>query len=831
MSRQNHYNINHHKDNSSSDMSLEKSFLHKLMFNSSIGMIAFLVAFISFSALSPIEPTNAEEILFANQATGGAVSLTTSGNVNLSMQTSASGSVRTALDTVSVTAGDTGYQLYISATGNTNALIRDGATSTGTDAATGAPTYADDDVIPTLASSNNLVPITAPTNLQNNTWGFAVPSKNSTSGSGSEDVVTNGFDASYPVGDNSSASSKFASIPTRGNDILIAKRSAPANNVPTNFYYGVKATSSKPSGLFTNTITYTAIGDSNASGLASITPERTNQLAGGQILNIATSSTLALSSITNVNVTIGGQTCANATAAKNGSLVNITCASPALATGWHEVIATITTASDTTETYIVNPSIEYYADEATIAGTMQDFDIIQCGNMVTNQTAILRDTRDGKTYSIAKMADGNCWMTQNLRLGTPGQSITLTSADSDVTSNYTINSSEIQTTDGVNWTNDYNITHIYSFTENTNVSNNNKIAYGNLYNWYTATASTGTQNGVTGGIDAPSSICPKGWKLPSNTGNGSYTVLMQSLFSSIIPRGTESATYIKQFQQAPLNLVLSGQYYSSIVDQEVYGSYWSRTSSANDNYAMFFYFNAPYIEYNFHNDFKKSSGYAVRCVLPATMQDVTNTTVANATEGVTTTLKDYRDGQDYTVAKINGNLWMTQNLRIIGSTALGDPTGTISTAGSNFTGSSITFDGDLTLGNDYTKAYYHDSGNTTNGVWYNYSAATAKTVVGDSNSTNATQDICPSNWRLPTSGDNSEQSGITDFKNAYNPITGGHYAGGTLNGTGYGYWWSTTANNTTTRYRLSYNGSNLNATNNSARYDGLFIRCISPSTS
>lgn len=116
-------------------MSLEKSFLHKLMFNSSIGMIAFLVAFISFSALSPIEPTNAEEILFANQATGGAVSLTTSGNVNLSMQTSASGSVRTALDTVSVTAGDTGYQLYISATGNTNALIRDGATSTGTDAA------------------------------------------------------------------------------------------------------------------------------------------------------------------------------------------------------------------------------------------------------------------------------------------------------------------------------------------------------------------------------------------------------------------------------------------------------------------------------------------------------------------------------------------------------------------------------------------------------------------------------------------------------------------------------------------------------------------------
>ncbi|MBQ3309917.1 InlB B-repeat-containing protein, partial [Candidatus Saccharibacteria bacterium] len=47
----------------------------------------------------------------------------------------------------------------------------------------------------------------------------------------------------------------------------------------------------------------------------------------------------------------------------------------------------------------------------------------------------LSDTRDSKTYVVRKLADGNCWMVQNLRLV---GSRTLTPSDSDVTSNFVL---------------------------------------------------------------------------------------------------------------------------------------------------------------------------------------------------------------------------------------------------------------------------------------------------------------------------------------------------------------------------------------------------------
>lgn len=114
----------------------------------------------------------------------------------------------------------------------------------------------------------------------------------------------------------------------------------------------------------------------------------------------------------------------------------------------------------------------------------------------------------------------------------------------------------------------------------------------------------------------------------------------------------------------------------------------------------------------------------------------------------------------YTVAKINNKYWMTQNLRI---------TGTISAADSNFTGSSINTSagGDLNSGDagDETTLRSHratssDASNTSGasggpytidqlGAWYNFCAASAGQVCSDAINQNATQDICPSGWRLP----------------------------------------------------------------------------------
>ncbi|MBR3252601.1 hypothetical protein IKF84_00825, partial [Candidatus Saccharibacteria bacterium] len=122
----------------------------------------------------------------------------------------------------------------------------------------------------------------------------------------------------------------------------------------------------------------------------------------------------------------------------------------------------------------------------------------------------------------------------------------------------------------------------------------------------------------------------------------------------------------------------------------------------------------------------------------------------------------------------------------------------------------------------------------TNTVWYNYALASAGTITGTSNTTTATQSICPKGWTLPnadqirTIGPNA---GSATYVSSFSPVLGGYHRNGTLNGEStYGYWWVNTANNGAARQRLGYNGSILyTGSSNSNRYDGLYIRCIQAS--
>ncbi|MBR2795596.1 hypothetical protein IKE13_00900, partial [Candidatus Saccharibacteria bacterium] len=125
------------------------------------------------------------------------------------------------------------------------------------------------------------------------------------------------------------------------------------------------------------------------------------------------------------------------------------------------------------------------------------------------------------------------------------------------------------------------------------------------------------------------------------------------------------------------------------------------------------------------------------------MQDMT-ASICNAVEveGEPLQVIDIRDGSVYTIDKLAGACWMTQNLRI---------TGDITAADSNFH-TNPTFNpcvSDLTAGNSYNEARCHDSGNTETGVWYNYASASAGTITGGSNDTRASEDICPAGWHLP----------------------------------------------------------------------------------
>ena len=61
-------------------------------------------------------------------------------------------------------------------------------------------------------------------------------------------------------------------------------------------------------------------------------------------------------------------------------------------------------------------SLQLYARWIKSSGTMQEFTAAQCTAMNEHEVIALTDNRDGNTYSVAKLKDGNCWMTSNLAL-------------------------------------------------------------------------------------------------------------------------------------------------------------------------------------------------------------------------------------------------------------------------------------------------------------------------------------------------------------------------------------------------------------------------------
>ncbi|MBQ3292804.1 hypothetical protein IJG93_00640, partial [Candidatus Saccharibacteria bacterium] len=209
------------------------------------------------------------------------------------------------------------------------------------------------------------------------------------------------------------------------------------------------------------------------------------------------------------------------------------------------------------------------------------------------------------------------------------------------------------------------------------------------------------------------------------------------------------------------------------------------------------------------------------------------------------------------VAKINGNMWMTQNLRLgynasnpsnisidlteqdsnISFTSSERTAGkrtlttydlvTYGTSGKQCYGTYDSTSG-TGSGSGYTTPCIHSgtiANIDTNTVWYNYALASAGTITGTNNTTTATQSICPKGWTLPSQTQIDSQRDATSFS----PVLGGYYINGGLNDEfTRGYWWGSTAYNGATRYLLGYNGSSL-YTDGSRRYRGNYVRCIQAS--
>ena len=447
----------------------------------------------------------------------------------------------------------------------------------------------------------------------------------------------------------------------------------------------------------------------------------------------------------------------------------------------------------------MNPNICKANTTPNRTATQLDTDGSHHGDPNYVPTKTLTDTRDNNTYTISKLADGKCWMTQNLRIINK----TITPADSNVTSNYTIPASSIN-----------------GFTSS-DTSNAYVDSYGGFYNWYTATAGTGTTALSTNGQNAPSSICPKGWRLPTS---GNIYSEFQTLYNNY-----RSSSALRS---NPVNLTLSGGAFSSRrLNQDSYGNYWSSTVDSSE-YAYNLYLTT--LSVNPVLSRGKYQGLSVRCIADdkltfdniANMQDMTPEICAKAQTHQTATLRDIRDGNTYTVAKLkDGKCWMTQNLRIINKTI----TPADSDVTTNYTIPASSINGFSS--NNTSNAYVDNDGGLY--TWYTATAGTG-TQSMSTQGQNTTVSICPKGWRLPTSGNGGEFEALNNRYSSISDLTAN--ADFTLSGRvhsssrGYqgssGYYWSSTVNSSSNAYHLLLNTSYVYPANHSSKNYGFSVRCI-----
>ena len=173
------------------------------------------------------------------------------------------------------------------------------------------------------------------------------------------------------------------------------------------------------------------------------------------------------------------------------------------------------------------------------------------------------DIRDAKTYTVAKLADNNVWMTQNLAhdIGSISGG-TYTPADTDIPSSWTPNENNGEYTkqaSDMTWSysnttpESYNPGTLYwngivmdqtnceanggtwmpwgecQGASTTSITGNSHYLLGNYYNWTAAVAMSDSSSYTADNDDANQSICPAGWMLPKSgttlTGSGSFLYL------------------------------------------------------------------------------------------------------------------------------------------------------------------------------------------------------------------------------------------------------------------------------------------------------------------
>ena len=279
---------------------------------------------------------------------------------------------------------------------------------------------------------------------------------------------------------------------------------------------------------------------------------------------------------------------------------------------------------------------------------MQDMTSEICKSIDVEESELqLIDIRDDKVYWVAKLKDGNCWMTQNLDLdltSNPNANnyIALTSENTDLTDTtsaayqdgYTVSETGVITwlperdtiaynnLNSTTWTNsntdpysydylDANGNPVYPDSLVTKEAAGNHGLSGNYYNWSAAVASNDTTNISVG--NASNSICPKSWSLPIKGEYGAM-LLTQNIWSG--SGNTYEDGGFDRMGTNPLYLSRQGYIYGgSFSGSGSLGSYWSG-SAMGPTTSSYLRFNNSGIwpEFYWSINYFRYGGSSIRCL-------------------------------------------------------------------------------------------------------------------------------------------------------------------------------------------------------------------------
>ncbi len=278
-----------------------------------------------------------------------------------------------------------------------------------------------------------------------------------------------------------------------------------------------------------------------------------------------------------------------------------------------------------------NNGLSLYAVWIESEGFLQNWQ--GCSSLEIGETTALTDIRDNQTYAVAKLADGNCWTIENLRLNND----TIANSDGALAQGYDSSFGGLANPESGNFVDTTTSNSIYGIDgsasgyaiigpnagyrfpryNNDNITNRtatlsnddeNIYGYGNYYTWAAAIADT---SHYENGNHNTTSICPTGWHLPSGQINGEFYNLNYALDDN-----TETIDYVinDKIRKYPNNFVLSGYYDgSSTVNRGYSGSYWSSTTNSANGSHYLYMFNSRV--YPGTISFYKYIGQSVRCII------------------------------------------------------------------------------------------------------------------------------------------------------------------------------------------------------------------------